>query len=149
MNELAPLDLAVAGLLANLEPAARRDLARRIAQRLRARNIERIAARQNPDGTAYAPRKPTMRDKRGAIRRAMFVKLRTARWLKVGATPDAAVVAFVDQVQRIAQVHHHGLRDRVNRRGGPEVQYPTRRLIGITAADTAEVEDMVLAHMAR
>ncbi|MBL1569862.1 phage virion morphogenesis protein, partial [Klebsiella pneumoniae] len=41
------------------------------------------------------------------------------------------------RVQRIARVHHYGLRDRVSRRG-PEVQYSQRRLLGIND----EVEDI-------
>ena len=40
-------------------------------------------------------------------------------------------------MQRIARVHHYGLRDRVSRRG-PEVKYSERQLLGIND----EVEDI-------
>lgn len=153
MNELAPLDAYCSGLLARLAPAERRGLARRIAGDLRASQAKRIAAQTNPDGTSYEPRKSRLRDRKGAIRakakRQMFSRLRTARWMKIEATPESAVVTFAAQVQRIAQVHQHGLRDRVNRRGGPEVQYPERQLLGLTPPEIEAVSDAVLAQLAR
>lgn len=79
----------------------------------------------------------TARTKTGRIRRQMFAKLRTAKYLKAVASPDSASVEFEGRVQRIARVHHYGLRDRVSRRG-PEVQYSQRRLLGIND----EVEDI-------
>ncbi|WP_199880019.1 phage virion morphogenesis protein, partial [Escherichia coli] len=39
-------------------------------------------------------------------------------------------VQFEGKVQRIARVHHYGLRDRVSRKG-PDVRYAERRLLGI------------------
>lgn len=155
MNELAPLDAWCGALLARSAPAERRALARHIAADLRASQARRIAAQLNPDGTPYAPRKPRLRLRRkaGAIKakakRQMFSKLRTARWMKTEATPETAVVTFADQVQRMAQVHQHGLRDRVNRRGGPEVDYPARQLLGFTQPEIEAVSDAVLTHLAR
>jgi phage virion morphogenesis protein len=153
MNDLAPLDAHCAGLLARLQPAERRGLARHIASELRASQAKRIAAQLNADGTPYAPRKSRLRDRKGAIRakarRQMFSRLRTARWMKAEATPETAVVTFAAQVQRIALVHQHGLRDKVNRRGGPEVQYPERQLLGLTPPEIEAVGDAVLAHLAR
>jgi phage virion morphogenesis protein len=148
-DELAPFEARLAGLLTQAAPAARRALARRIAASLRASQAKRIAAQLNPDGTPYAPRKTRLRRKKGFVRRSqMFSKLRTARWMKTEATPDAAVVTFAGQVQHMAQVHQGGLRDRVDRRGGPEVTYPMRQLLGLTPAEIADIEDAVLAHLA-
>lgn len=147
-GDLAPFESRLSGLLHAVEPAARRKLARVIATRLRASQARRIGYQLNPDGTPYAPRKTRLRRKKGAIRRNMFTKLRATRWLKTEATPDAAVVAFAGQVQHIAQVHQYGLRDRVNRRGGPEVTYAARQLLGLTEAEIAEIEDALLAHLA-
>lgn len=149
MNELAPIEAYCAGLIASLEPPARRALASEMARRLRESNVRRIAAQQNPDGSLYAPRKTTLRAKKGALRRGMFTKLRTARFLKAKGSPDSAVVAFAADVQRIALVHHHGLRDRVNRRGGPEVDYPARELLGVADGDLQLVQELVLAHLSR
>lgn len=154
MNGLTPLDAWCGALLARSAPAERRALARRIAADLRASQARRIAAQLNPDGSPYAPRRVSvLRRKAGAIRakakRQMFSKLRTARWMKTEATPETAVVTFADQVQRMAQVHQHGLRDRVNRRGGPEVDYPARQLLGFTQPEIEAVSDAVLTHLAR
>jgi phage virion morphogenesis protein len=143
-EDLKPLEAWASGLLANLTPAARRALAREIATRLRTSQQQRIAAQLNPDGTPYAPRKPQLRKKEGRIRRAMFAKLRTNRFMKTEATAEGAFVGFVSQVERIAQVHQSGLRDRV-RPSGVEIQYPARHLLGVTDADLRAIEDIVLA----
>lgn len=136
----------LSALLATLEPKARRQLAVSIARQLRQSQQKRIADQLNPDGTAFAPRKPTLRQKQGTIRRQMFSRLRTAKYLKTEASPDAAVVGFISKVGRIAAVHQYGLRDRV-RPGGAEVQYPARRLLGFTATDYNAISDMVMSHL--
>ena len=66
----------------------------------------------------------------------MFAKLRTTKYLKTAASADSASVQFEGKVQRIARVHHYGLRDRVSRKG-PEVRYAERRLLGVN--DEAEM----------
>lgn len=148
MSDLAAFDTRLTALISATLPAARRTLARTIADRLRASQAKRIAGQLNPDGTPYAERKTRLRRKKGFVRRQMFVKLRTSQWMKVEATPESAVVTFVAQVQHMAQVHQEGLRDRVNRRGGPEIKYPERKLLGLTEAEVADIEDAVLAHLA-
>jgi len=145
---IAPLEVFAADLLARLEPAARTELARRIARDLRASQQRRIAAQQNPDGTPYAPRKPQIRGRAGKVRRQMFSRLRLARFLKTRVTADEAVIAFTDQVSRIARVHHFGLRDRVNRRTGLEADYPARQLLGISEADEALIRDLAVDYLA-
>ncbi|CAJ0703937.1 phage virion morphogenesis protein [Ralstonia holmesii] len=146
MNGLHALDAYLAGLLAKLDAPQRRLLARTIAVELRRRQAARIAAQRNPDGSAYAPRKPQLRHKRGGIRRAMFSRLRMARYLKAQADPNTAVVTFAGTAQRIATVHHFGLRDRVNK-NGLMAQYPARELLGLDAADIDAVTEMVVRHV--
>lgn len=147
MSDLAPLDSFASSLVAALEAPARRALARQIAAALRTSQAKRIAAQQNPDGSAFEPRKPQKRQRKGALRRAMFAKLRTAKYLKADASPDAAIVRFAQEVERIANVHQHGLRDRVNKRG-LQADYPARRLLGFTPAEEALIADAVTAHLA-
>ena len=155
MNELAPLDAWCAGMLQNLQPAQRRDLAREMARRLRESQSKRIAAQLNPDGSAFEPRKTQARGKRGAIRKKMFNKIRAAKWMKMESAPDSAAVTFASSVQAMAKVHQYGLRDRVNRRrnkyggNGPEVTYPARQLLGFAQGDVDMVADMMLDHLAR
>lgn len=146
MSNLHELDAYLVGLLGKLEAPQRRALARAIAVELRRRQSARIAAQRNPDGTAYEPRKPQLRHKRGGIRRAMFTRLRMAKYMRVEASPNAAAITFADKVRRIASVHHFGLRDRVNK-NGLTAQYPSRTLLGIEDADVDRITTTVLAFL--
>lgn len=71
----------------------------------------------------------------------MFAKLRTAKYLKTAASADSAGVQFAGKVQRIARVHHYGLRDRV-RRNGPEILYSKRHLLGINSEVVSITHDI-------
>ncbi|CZU32689.1 phage virion morphogenesis protein [Enterobacter hormaechei] len=130
MDDLQRVDDWLAALLANLEPAVRNRMMRQLAQGLRRSQQQNIRLQRNPDGTTFEPRRVTARSKKGRIKRQMFAKLRTTKYLKTAATADSASVQFDGKVQRIARVHHYGLRDRV-RRNGPEARYPARRLLGV------------------
>ena len=130
MDDLQRVDDWLAALLANLEPAARNRMMRQLAQELRRSQQQNIRLQRNPDGTTFEPRRVTARSKKGRIKRQMFAKLRTTKYLKTAATADSASVQLDGKVQRIARVHHYGLRDRV-RRNGPEARYPARRLLGV------------------
>ena len=148
MSDLHELDAYLAGLLSKLEGPQRRALARAIAVELRRRQSARIAAQRNPDGTAYEPRKPQLRHKRGGIRRSMFTRLRMAKYMRIEASPNAAVITFAGKVQRIASVHHFGLRDRVNK-NGLTATYPARELLGMGDADIERILDLTLHGLAR
>lgn len=137
MAELQQVDEWLAALLADLEPAARKRMMRELAQQLRRNQQANIRMQRNPDGTSYEPRRVTARTKQGRIRRKMFSRLRTIKYLKTSASADSASVQFDGAVQRIARVHHYGLRDRVSKKG-PEVKYAERRLLGVND----EVEDI-------
>ena len=130
MDDLQRVDDWLAALLANLEPAARNRMMRQLAQELRRSQQQNIRLQRNPDGTAFEARRVTARSKKGRIKRQMFAKLRTTKYLKTAATADSASVQFDGKVQRIARVHHYGLRDRV-RRNGREARYPARRRLGV------------------
>lgn len=129
MGDLHRVDDWLAALLANLEPAARSRMMRQLAQELRRSQQQNIRLQRNPDGSGYEPRRVTARSKKGRIKRQMFAKLRTTKYLKTAASADSASVQFEGKVQRIARVHHYGLRDRVNR-NGYRVKYAERKLLG-------------------
>ena len=148
MNEFVRLESFAADLIASLDHDARKALAQDMARHLRANQQKRIAAQQNPDGSGFAPRKPQLRHKKGKIRRLMFAKLRTAKYLKAASNAEAAIVTFTSDVQRIARVHQFGLRDKVNRKTGLEADYPARRLLGLSDADETLIRDIVTAHLA-
>jgi phage virion morphogenesis protein len=126
VDELQRVDDWLAALLANLEPAARNRMMRQLAQELRRTQQQNIRLQRNPDGSGYEPRRVTARSKRGASN-ARCLQIRTTKYLKTAASADSASVQFDGKVQRIARVHHYGLRDRVSRKG-PEVRYAERRL---------------------
>lgn len=143
MDDLQRVDDWLAALLAVLEPAARNRMMRQLAQELRRSQQQNIRLQRNPDGTAFEPRRVTARSKKGRIKRQMFAKLRTTKYLKTAATANSASVQFDGKVQRIARVHHYGLRDRV-RRNGPEARYPARRLLGVNGEVETITRDTLL-----
>lgn len=129
MADLQEVDAWLDALLAGLEPAARKRMMRGAGAAAAPQPAEKYQDAAQPDGTAYEPRRVTARTKQGRIRRQMFAKLRTTKYLKAVASEDSASVEFESRVQRIARVHHYGLRDRVSRKG-PVITYPHRRLLG-------------------
>ncbi|MDA5495793.1 phage virion morphogenesis protein [Yersinia intermedia] len=144
MNELKPFDDALAGLIASLTPKARKALAVTVAKRLRGSQQQRIKRQQAPDGTPYAARKSQpLRKPKGRIKREMFAKLRTARYMKANSSPDAAVVEFAGRVERMAAVHHFGLRDRPSVHS-KDVRYDERPLLGFTKNDIAKIEKLII-----
>lgn len=148
MDNLHKVDEWLAALLANLEPAARQRMMRELAQELRRNQQNNIRLQRNPDGIGYEPRKVTARTKKGRIKRQMFSKLRTTKYLKTAASADSASVQFEGKVQRIARVHHYGLRDRFCRKG-PEVRYAERRLLGVNDEAKTIIQDTLLSWLQR
>ena len=143
MDDLQRVDDWLAALLANLEPAARSHMMRQLAQQLRRTQQLNIRLQRNPDGSGYEPRRVTARTKKGRIKRQMFAKLRTTKYLKTSASADSASVQFEGKVQRIARVHHYGLRDRVSRKG-PEVRYAKRGLLGFDSKVLSQIENILI-----
>lgn len=144
-DELQRLEDWVEPLIRQLSPAQRRTLARRVARDLRRSQQQRIREQRNPDGSAYEPRQASQAQGR-IRRRAMFRRLRTARYMKVRSTPQAAEVGFSGRVARIARVHQKGLRARVAP-DGPRYDYPQRQLLGYASEDQALIRDSVLHHL--
>lgn len=144
MSEFKPFDDRLNGLIAALSPAARRKLAGEIAKELRKSQQQRIKLQKAPDGSPYQARKrQPLRAKTGRIKRAMFQKLRTNRYLKASGRNDAAVVEFTDKVQRIARVHHYGLKDRP-KVFSPEIEYSKRPLLGFNGEDKRKFEKIII-----
>lgn len=149
MSELTVLQERLAGLIASLSPAARRQMAADIAKKLRASQQKRIKRQQAPDSTPYAARKrQPVRSKKGRIKREMFTKLRTNRFMKAKGSDSAAVVEFTGKVQRMARVHHYGLKDRPNPHSR-DVQYEARQLLGFSANMVLEAEGIIIDFISR
>ncbi|AFP70388.1 phage virion morphogenesis protein [Enterobacter kobei] len=144
MSEFKPFDDRLNGLIAALSPASRRKLAGEIAKELRKSQQQRIKQQKAPDGSPYQARKrQPLRAKTGRIKRAMFQKLRTSRYMKATGRENSAVVEFTGKVQRIARVHQYGLKDRPNA-NAKDVQYDKRQLLGFSQKDLKHIELLVI-----
>ncbi|PAN73269.1 phage virion morphogenesis protein [Enterobacter cloacae] len=144
MNDFKPLDDQLAGLIGALSPAGRRKLAAEIAKELRKSQQQRIKQQKSPDGIPYQARKrQPLRAKSGRIKRAMFAKLRTSRYLKASGRSDAAVVEFTGKVQRIARVHQYGLMEKPGK-NSKFIKYPERALLGISEIDIIKIDEIIL-----
>lgn len=156
MDDLSAIEDWAGALLAKLEPAARRQAALDIGRELRRSQQARIASQRNPDGSAFDPRKPRvdlkakkLREKAGRIkRRAMFAKLRTARFFKVETDSAGLSIGFAGRIARLARIHQEGQQSEVAP-GGPVYQYPVRQLLGFSQAERDMIRDKLLEHLAK
>lgn len=147
MSDFIQLEDWMLGLLEKFTPAQRRKLTQQWSRTLRQSQQKRIQQQLNPDGSPYEARKPQKRDKKGRVKRKMFRKIRTARYLKTKATPDMAEVSFSNsRIERIAATHQYGLREKLGKRG-PVVKYPQRGLLGITTIDIKCTESKLIRYL--
>ncbi|WP_416411584.1 phage virion morphogenesis protein [Pantoea sp. App145] len=147
MSELKVVEDRLNALINNLSAPARKEMARNIARKLRASQQDNIKRQQAPDGTPFKPRKTQpVRNKKGLLKREMFAKLRTAKYMKVHADSDSALIEFTGRVQRMARVHHYGLRDRPSRKG-KEVQYEVRPLLGVSKNDLDMIQTVMIDYL--
>lgn len=145
MDELHQLEDWVKPLMLQIAPKARRKLAVDVGKALRKSQQDRIKAQLNPDGSRFAARKAQT----GRIKaRAMFVKLKRNKHLKVRANADKISVAFYGKVARVARVHQKGLRDRAHK-NAREVRYAKRELLGFTESDKELMLSTIIAHLSR
>ncbi len=148
LSDFQELDETLSVLLQQLSPQSRQIFTRQVAKELRQRQQKHIQEQKNPDGSPYIPRKNKRQDKHGRIRRKMFTRLRTARFMKTESNTDEAAVTFAAGVTNLSAVHHYGLRDKVSP-DGPTVRYARRQLLGFTDADIEWIKDLALAHIAK
>ena len=143
MNELTELAPWVEPLLQKITPTARKKLAKEIGLELRKSQQQRIKKQRNPDGTRFAKRI----EQQGSInRKAMFIKLKQAKHLKVKATADKVSVGFFGRVALIANVHQKGLRDKPHKKAR-EIRYRKRELLGFTVSDKDLILNTLLNHL--
>ena len=150
-DDLKALEQWASVLLAQLDPANRRKVSLKVAQDLRRSQQQRIKAQLTPEGFQYTPRKPRkdLRNKKDRIKKqkaAMFTKLRNNANLKVKADGNEIAVGFFGRVARIARVHQFGLTDRVAR-GGPEVKYDQRQILGFNHENRELIRKAILEYL--
>lgn len=150
MATVEEVQAKLTALINNLSPQARRQLARNIGQALRKNQQARIARQENPDGTVFEPRKPRKEfgKKKGRIKRkAMFAKLRTARYFKIQSNANEVSVGFNGSSAMIAKVHQYGLMSSPSKTKDFKVRYAQRELLGFSQSDLDVIEDLVLAQL--
>jgi len=150
MATVEEVQAKLSALINNLSPQARRQLARNIGQALRKNQQARIARQENPDGTVFEPRKPRKEfgKKKGRIKRkAMFAKLRTARYFKIQSNANEVSVGFNGSSAMIAKVHQYGLMSSPSKTKDFKVRYAQRELLGFSQSDLDVIEDLVLAQL--
>ncbi|ENY6047286.1 phage virion morphogenesis protein, partial [Klebsiella pneumoniae] len=86
--------------------------------------------------------------KKGRIKREMFAKLRTNRYMKASGNDSAAVVEFTGKVQRIARVHQLGLKDKPSPKSAA-VEYPQRQLLGFDDDSIQLIEKELLIFLSK
>lgn len=144
MSDLQLVNDRLNALIGNLSPSSRKEMARSIAKKLRASQQQNIKRQQAPDGTPFKPRKAQqIRSKKGRVKREMFAKLRTAKYMKAQATSNEAVIEFTGRVQRMVRVHHFGMWDKPSR-NGQNIKYEERPLLGISKDDMKLIEQVIL-----
>lgn len=150
MATVEEVQAKLTALINNLSPQARRQLARNIGQALRKNQQARIARQENPDGTTFEPRKPRKEfgKKKGRIKRkAMFAKLRTARYFKIQSNANEVSVGFPGPSSTIAKIHQYGLMSSPSKTKDFKVRYAQRELLGFSQSDLDVIEDLVLAQL--
>jgi len=150
MATVEEVQAKLSALINNLSPQARRQLARNIGQALRKNQQARIARQENPDGTAFEPRKPRKEfgKKKGRIKRkAMFAKLRTARYFKIQSNANEVSVGFNGSSAMIAKVHQYGLMSSPSKTKDFKVRYAQRELLGFSQSDLDIIEDLVIEQL--
>lgn len=149
MTDLAAVEQLANALLRSTAPAARRKILISIAQDIRRSQSDRIAAQKQPDGSAFAPRRPQASTKRtkGKLRqKRMFTKLRLAKHLRASASADEAMIGFAGPAVRVARIHQLGLSD-APAPGMRKVRYARRVLIGLTPVEIERAMDLMLARV--
>lgn len=150
MSTLQPLEAKLQGLIAQLSLPARKQLSRSLGRKLAQSQRQRIARQQNPDGTAFEPRKVQARRKKGKIKaRTMFAKLKNAQRMKLTTTANGIEIGYQGQNAHIARIHQFGLKAKVNPKMNWKVQYPQRELLGFSEQDRQLVEELVIKHLAK
>lgn len=140
------------GMLADLSPAKRKWVARKIGAQLRRSNAKRIRSNVEPDGTKMEPRKRKRKIRRGQkfIRSGkMFRNIGKGRSFKVHASEDGVRVQIANP---IANVHHYGEEGYVGRtRDGRTIRarYHSRQLLGFGREDLDEMTDALLKWLDR
>lgn len=92
------------------------------------------------------PRNGNVNPRQKRLAMHMMVGMSKNRHLAIRINSAEASLEFAGRAERIARIHHFGLRDHVAP-GGPEYDYPERPLLGIGPALQDRLHGMILNHL--
>ncbi|WP_294192283.1 phage virion morphogenesis protein [uncultured Sphingomonas sp.] len=150
MNDFAPIEQLCRDLLLRVGAAERSKLMRAIGREIRKSQSDRIARQQEPDGAAFAPRRPKkVRAGKGRLRaQKMFRKIRMAKNLRSGGNGDEVWVGFGGQASRVATIHQLGLPD-APAIGQSKVRYARRLILGLSEDEQSRMIEFLLHRLTR
>ncbi|MDF1687319.1 MAG: phage virion morphogenesis protein [Parvibaculaceae bacterium] len=146
-KQLKQLTTLAQGYLQTLASPQRTALLREIGKKLQRSQKARISAQTDPDGRPWPKRR--VQKGSGRVRTKMFRRLRTAKHMKLKTDDSSISLGFSGNTGKIARAHHYGLRERMQVTGGKtiSIKNPTRRLIGLSTQDLADIDAHVMDHM--
>lgn len=132
-------------LLNNVSKPRRRLMYQQIGRELARSQRRRIKAQQNPDGTAYEPRKTPKKKVKGKIKSGkMFNNITQPRFMRLRLENEGISLGYEDGNAVIARIHQEGLTSRVRKDWHLKVKYASRELLGFTDEDKQMIEDYVV-----
>ncbi|MDG6896592.1 hypothetical protein A6A19_00925 [Actinobacillus delphinicola] len=146
-NDFEEVQQRFKGLIIALAPSARLKLMRQISIDLAKNQRKRITAQQNPDGTAFAPRKISLRRRKKQNRiktKKMFSKIKSARFLKRTVTDNGLTIGYSGKISEIASMHQYG---GIERHGKKVYHMPQREILGVSKEDKELVEKLIMQQL--
>lgn len=132
-------------LLNNISKPRRRLMYQQIGRELARSQRRRIKAQQNPDGSAYEPRKKPKKGVKSKIKSGkMFDKITQPRFMRLRLESEGVSLGYEGGDAVIARIHQQGLIGRVRKDWDLKVKYASRELLGFTDEDRQMVEDYVI-----
>ncbi|WP_303820088.1 phage virion morphogenesis protein [Actinobacillus minor] len=147
-NGIEQVKVAFAALLNNISKPRRRLLYQQIGRELARSQRRRIKAQQNPDGSAYAPRKRQRKVKGKIKQKAMFAKITQPSHLKLRYAQEGVSLGFYGGDAAVADIHQFGREGKVQKHLNFKVKYDQRELLGFTDEDREMIEDFVVKALA-
>lgn len=149
-DDVSQIKTAFAQLLQNISKPRRRLLYQQIGRELARSQRRRVKAQQNPDGTAYEPRKPQkVRSKKpkNRVKGKMFKRIPSPSHLKLRKNENGITLGYSGGDAAIARVHQFGLKSRVSDKSAIKAQYAQRELLGFTDEDIDMIENFIIKQL--
>ncbi|MEG9499907.1 phage virion morphogenesis protein [Mannheimia indoligenes] len=146
MNEpITQVKAAFDSLLNNVSKPRRRLMYQQIGRELARSQRRRIKAQENPDGSAYEPRKTPKKGVKGKIKSGkMFNKITQPRFMRLRYENEGVSLGYEGGDAVVARVHQEGLVARVRKDWHLKVKYASRELLGFSDEDRQMIEEYVV-----